>query len=224
MSTSTVPQLDRRLDWRLLVTLGLILASMLGLAILSHGAPVLLHRKLAEFPQMLANLKGIDYPIDEKVIAVLGATDLLNRVYVDPAQKSQIGLFVGFFSSQQKGGAIHSPKNCLPGAGWSVLEGGTIPLQVPGRPQPVVINRYIIQNGLNRQLVLYWYQSQGRVIASEYSAKFYLIWDALRRNRTDGALVRVITPILDGNEAAAMDQAKSFIEGAFPLLTEYLPS
>jgi len=212
------------MDWRLLVTLGLILASTLGLAILSHGAPVALHRKLAEFPQILGGWKGVDYPIEDRVVEVLGATDLLNRVYLDPVRKSQVGLFVGFFSSQQKGGAIHSPKNCLPGAGWSVLEGSTVPLVVPDRPQPVVISRYIIQNGLNRQLVLYWYQSQGRVIANEYAAKFYLIWDAVRRNRTDGALVRVITPILDGNEADAMAQAESFVQGAFPLLTEYLPN
>ena len=145
------------------------------------------------------------------------------RVYRDPQTQSVIGLFVAFFESQRKGGAIHSPKNCLPGAGWEPVEFGITTIEMPGHPAPGAINRAIVQKGLSKQLVLYWYQSQGRIIASEYSAKFYLVWDALTRNRTDGALVRIITPVIQNDEAGALERAKSFARDMFPLLQQHIP-
>jgi EpsI family protein len=178
---------------------------------------------MADFPQNFGKWQGMDFPIDNETRQVLGATDLLNRVYSSP-QRDSVSLFVAFFSSQRKGGAIHSPKNCLPGAGWWVSKNDTITVDIPGRPQPVKVNQYIIQKDLDKQVVLYWYQSQGRVIASEYSAKFYLVWDALKNNRTDGALVRVIAPIRNGDEAAARLEAESFVQTTFPPLTEYIPN
>ncbi len=211
-------------DWRLLLTIALLLSSTLGLQALSHGSPTVLRQKLDTFPQQVGAWNSVDVAIDQDVQEVLGASDLLNRVYFDPQNKISIGLFVGYFGSQQRGGAIHSPKNCLPGAGWTALEGGLATIAVPGYPEPVNVNRYIIQKGMNKQLVLYWYQSQGRVIASEYAAKVYLVWDAATKNRTDGALVRFITPIVGGDEAAALERATGFVQETFPYLTEYIPS
>ena len=92
-----------------------------------------------------------------------------------------------------------------------------------GYSGPTTVNRYIIQKDRSKQLVLYWYQSQGRIIASEYSAKFYLMWDAATRRRSDGALIRIVTPIIQGDEAGALQRAKSFAQHIFPLLPGYLP-
>ena len=211
-------------DWRLLLTIALLLSATLGLQALSHGSPTVLRQKLDNFPRQVGAWDSVDVAIDEDVQEVLGASDLLNRVYFDPQNNISIGLFIGYFGSQQRGGAIHSPKNCLPGAGWSALEGGLAAIDLPGYPEPVNVNRYIIQKGLNKQLVLYWYQSQGRVIASEYAAKVYLVWDAATKNRTDGALVRFITPIIEGDEAAALERAMGFVQETFPHLTEFIPS
>ncbi len=211
-------------DWRLVVTLALIFASAVGLNALSHGAPVTLPQSLAEFPRTLDAWQGADLPIDARVVEELGATDLINREYRDARTNHSLGLFVAFFSSQQKGGTIHSPKNCLPGAGWSVVEGSTIPISVPGHAETLMVNQYVIQKDQNKQVVLYWYQSQGRVIASEYSAKFYLMWDALRNNRSDGALVRIVSPVRNGDQRAALEQAVAFAQESFPQLNRYLPN
>jgi len=214
---------DSKREWRLLLTLSLIFASSAGLSILAHGAPVPLRKQMVDFPQTFGEWKGIDVPIEDRTQEILGATDLLNRVYLNP-QKESVSFFVAFFSSQRKGGAVHSPKNCLPGAGWWVSKSDTVTVSLPDHPQPLTVNQYIIQKDLDRELVLYWYQSQGRVIASEYSAKFYLIWDALSKNRTDGALVRVIAPIRNGDESAARTEAESFVQTTFSPLTNYIPN
>jgi EpsI family protein len=123
---------------------------------------------------------------------------------------------------------MHSPLNCLPGAGWQAVRQDRVTLHVrgaDGAPVAVTVNQFVIQKGLSRQLVLYWYQSHGRVIASEYTSKLYMVYDAMRLNRTDGAMVRVITPIRDrGEEAAAAGLANAFVQQMFPSLSRLLPS
>ncbi|MBI4461000.1 MAG: EpsI family protein, partial [Acidobacteria bacterium] len=159
-----------RRDWRFIVALGLLLAAFAGLQQLSHGTPPMLRNSLAQFPYQIAGWGAKDFPIEEEVQRVLGASDLLNRVYQDPQTAYSVGLFVAFFESQRKGGAIHSPKNCLPGSGWSAVASGTETIAVAGHPEGVQVNRYVVQKDTDKQIVLYWYQSQGRVIASEYYA------------------------------------------------------
>jgi EpsI family protein len=149
-------------------------------------------------------------------------------VYVSP-DRAGLSLYVGYYNSQRQGDSIHSPLNCLPGAGWEPLSKSfvKIPVTMAGRTTEIDANRYIIQKGLDRQLVLYWYQSHGRTVASEYWSKFYLIRDAVRLNRTDAALVRVIVPIVpnrDGAETTAETQAMDFVGSMFPVLSNYLPS
>ena len=133
-------------------------------------------------------------------------------------------MFVAYYDSQKRSGAIHSPKNCLPGAGWSIMQADTVPITLPGRPEPAKVNRVLIQKGMEKQVVLYWYQSQGRIVASEYTAKICLLWDAATKNRTDGAIVRVSVPVREGDEDAALRLAKDFLDQAFPGLRELIPS
>jgi EpsI family protein len=137
---------------------------------------------------------------------------------------AQPSLFVAYFSTQRTGKAPHSPKNCLPGSGWEPSREDYLTVEVPGMPQPIEVNRYIVAKGENQSVVLYWYQSQHRVIASEYEAKFWTVTDAIRYNRTDTALVRVVVPIVAGNEDAAQDLAVEFVRTFFQPLKNHLPA
>lgn len=179
------------------------------------------------FPMTIGPWKAIvDPPMDEDVLKVLGVDDYLSRIYYQP-NGAAVGLYMGFYGSQRQGDTIHSPLNCLPGAGWEPVSQGRLHVaNADGYGRDIWINRYIVQKGLDRQLVLYWYQSHGRVIASEYTSKLYLIHDAIRLNRTDGSMVRVIAPIKVGatdNGASAERVAEQFVRAIFPMLPAYLP-
>jgi EpsI family protein len=172
-------------------------------------------KPLQSFPMQVGEWQGQELALGEDVLAVLGRGEFIQRFYQRPAGDPRIDFFVAFFPSQRTGDTIHSPKNCLPGAGWAPLESSTVQLKWPdGRTFPV--NRYVIARGLDRQLVFYWYQSHGRAVASEYWAKYYLVADAIRMNRTDGALVRVVTPLgsnegLESGERRALEFARQVL-------------
>jgi len=189
--------------------LAVLLGATTGMAYLSHGEATPPAKPLSDFPTQIAGFSMYgNWPLDRKTIEVLGVTDYLDRGYFSGSQ-GQVGLFIGYFRSQRTGASIHSPKNCLPGAGWQP-EQSTI-YQMPlddGRQVPV--NLYIIRKGLEEQVVLYWYQAHGRVVASEYWGKFYLVYDAMRLNRTDAALVRITAPIYNGDEEQARTRALAF--------------
>ena len=164
-----------------------------------------------------------DVQLDKETLEVLNADDILSRVYQDGAG-SYADLFVAYFQTQRNGKAPHSPKNCLPGSGWVSSQSGTIAVQVNGETQPILVNRYIVARGSNQSVVLYWYQSRNRVVASEYTAKVYTVMDAVRFNRTDTALVRVVVAVNSGNTAAAVQTATSFVQAFYEPLKQYLPS
>jgi EpsI family protein len=180
------------------------------------------------FPMELQSWRAtVDPPLSADILKVLGVDDYLSRIYYR-REGGAVGLYMGYYGSQRQGDTIHSPLNCLPGAGWEPVKEGrlTIP-NADGAGRDIFVNRYIVQKGLDRQLVLYWYQSHGRVIASEYTSRAYLINDAIRMNRTDGSLVRVIAPIPVGAEddgAAAEQLAVDFVRVLFPQLPAYLPN
>lgn len=181
------------------------------------------HKGLAAFPMEIADSQGRDLKMDPRELEVLGAGDFLVRDYVSMSGEPPVNLYIAFFRSQRSGDTIHSPKNCLPGSGWSPTESGHI-LVRQGNDSTISINRYIIAKGADRLLVLYWYQAHGRVTASEYWAKILLVTDAIRLNRSDGALVRVITPILGpGDQGAAQDRAVRFVHQVLPMLDSYIP-
>jgi len=183
----------------------------------------------ATFPMQLGEWRGVQQPpLEASILKVLNVDDYLARAYFTPAQAG-VGLYIGYYGSQRQGDTMHSPLNCLPGAGWEFESQNRIPVTVTageaGSPaSPITINRYVIRKGLDRQLVLYWYQSHGRVVASEYWGKVYLVQDAVRLNRTDGALVRVIVPLGSGDEATAEKTGVDFINALFPALGRYLPT
>jgi EpsI family protein len=133
---------------------------------------------------------------------------------------SPIGLYVGYYASQRQGDTIHSPQNCLPGAGWHPVSSAIREIHTGGRT--VRVNEYIIEKGTSRQVVLYWYQGRGRVVANEYANKGLLMLDAARLHRTNGGLVRVLAPVSLSTADTARD-ASAFAAALFSHLDKYLP-
>ena len=179
------------------------------------------------FPLELGGWKGQTLPpFEANILKILGVDDYMSRAYYRD-DRAAAGLYVGYYKSQRQGDAIHSPQNCLPGAGWEPTSNSYLTIPVNAGAASISVNRYVIQKGMDRQLVLYWYQSHGRIVASEYWSKFYLIRDAVTMNRTDAALVRVIVPIApdaDGAESRAEHQAVDFAQKLYSQLPAYLPS
>ena len=145
-------------------------------------------------------------------------------IYVSPAHNGPVFFFVAFFKTQRYGQAPHSPKNCLPGNGFEPIESGVIAVTVPGRAEPVRINRYLTARGDEKSVTLYWYQSHDRVIAGEFTARFWLIADSIRYHRSDTALVKIVVPVRDGNGDAATQTAIDFVKTIFAPLARQLPS
>jgi EpsI family protein len=215
---------------RLLITSVLLLSGAGYLAHATKTEVVPPRSSMATLPAQVGQWTGRQGPtMSAKVIAVLGVDDYLNREYYS-SSAPYVGLYVGYYKSQRQGDTMHSPLNCLPGAGWLPVKQGRATFPVSdgsGISRPITVNQFVIQKGLDRLLVLYWYQSHGRIVASEYSSKLYMVYDAMRLNRTDAAMVRVLTPIMGGtadDEAAAARRAQEFVEGLFPSLSRVLPS
>ena len=165
---------------------------------------------------------GTDLGIDRATLEVLGPGDFLLRDYLRSPSEPAVNLYLAYFPSQRTGDTIHSPQNCLPGAGWVPVESKHILLPTADGAR-ISINRYIISKGISRELVFYWYQAHGRVTPSEYWAKIYLVTDAISMNRTDGALVRIVTPIANVDDEAAQVRASEFTQQILPLLDSYIP-
>jgi EpsI family protein len=188
---------------------------------------------LRSFPIQVDEWRGRVSPdFDDRVVRILGADEYLTRIYQQGGEPP-VDLFVGYYGSQTTGAVIHSPLNCLPGAGWQFTERTHLDLEVPpgtrknvASPHTVTVNRVVMQKGEEHLVALYWYHERGRVIASEYASRVYMMLDAARYGRTDGALIRVVTPVdMHGNatdEAAA--RLTAFVRTIFPVLDGYLPA
>jgi len=209
---------------RLLIVAAFLVLTTVAVARASKSESVPPREPLAAMPMSIAGWTGHDAgAFDEKVMRVLAVDDYVNRVYVAPDRRFA-GLYIGYYRSQREGDTIHSPLNCLPGAGWEPVKKERV--TIDGGSGPVLVNRFTIEKGLERQVVMYWYQSHGRIVASEYWGRAYMVLDALRLNRTDGALVRVIAPVDDRQadpEGTAERNAQEFAVKLLPLLSRYLP-
>ena len=214
---------------RIVTGLLVVQAALLYSAIRPEVVPP--SRPLESMPTTLGSWRQVQTGvIEQEVLDVLKADDILNGEYCPSNSTDCIstgvgraGLFVASFRTQRNGKTPHSPKNCLPGSGWVPLSSGEIAIDV-GRATPITVNRYLIAYGSQRQLVLYWYQSRDRAVANEYKAKFWVMADAVRLNRTDTALVRVIVPVVDRDEARAHATATDFVKSFYSTLLNYLPS
>jgi exosortase D (VPLPA-CTERM-specific) len=180
--------------------------------------------EFAEFPVRLGEWSGQHERLEEAYIAELKFTDYLLTNY-QRRGTDLVNLYVAYYASQRKGESAHSPKGCLPGGGWVIEQFG--PSEISGAGpggQPLRVNRVLIARGNDRQLVYYWFQQRGRVMTNEYMVKWFLFWDSLSRNRTDGALVRLITPLgAKAGTDGADRMLQEFARAAEPHLKAYLP-
>ena len=208
---------------RFLIAVFLLVGTALLLQARNRGEVFPPRKTLSEFPQQLDSWTGTDVEIQQDVREILGPGDFLLRVYHAPTEQPNTDLFIAYFPSQRAGDTIHSPKNCLPGAGWTPIDSARTMLSVNGR-SPFPVNRYVIAKGGERLLVVYWYLAHDRVVASEYWAKFYLVTDSIRMNRSDGSLVRLTTRMLPGESMdSGMARLQPFAGQVVPLLDQYIP-
>lgn len=209
---------------RMLVALLLMLTIGARFWLLRARTATVQEHSLSRLPEKLGNWQMLEQPrLTADVLSVLAADDYLLRIYRN-SDGTQAELFTAYYASQKAGESMHSPKNCLPGAGWEPVYDDYIPLDSNPSGKPAQINRFVIQNGNDRSLVLYWYQDQGHIVANEYWGKIMLVWNALRTGRRDGAIIRVTVP-MDGRTGvdAATQEALSLVHASLPALDRLLP-
>lgn len=214
-----------RAGWlRFVAALTVLLATAIVLQIRGRNEVYPPRLPLSALPHEFGAWSATDLTIPQDELDVLGPGDFLLRGYQN-SQKYEpyVGVFIAYFPSQRAGDTIHSPKHCLPGAGWLPVENRRVRLAF-GDTKPFNANRYVIAKGTDRQLVLYWYLAHGREFASEYWAKFYLVADAMKLNRSDGALIRLTTPLIPGENAdVAQYRLVSFAKLISPEMNKYIP-
>lgn len=204
----------------------ILLVAILGVGVLVNtwaflGEAHVDRKPLKVFPEQLGVWqKSGDQVIDEPTMKVLRASDYLLRDF-RRSDGETANFYVGYYASQRGGASYHSPLNCLPGSGWMLSEPGKVSIARPDGSS-FVANKYVIQNGDYRSLMIYWYQGRGRSVASEYWGKIYTVIDSVRLRRSDGALVRVTVPI-SGSEQRALDAATDLAVAATSALPEYVP-
>jgi EpsI family protein len=207
------------LNRRLLVAETLLIAGMLAMHSVTPAESPRAHRPLSEFPAAISIWRSEELPFEPEVVAAIGADDYLNREYFGADRP--VELFIGYYRDQRSGEAIHSPRNCLPGEGWEAVKSTQLSIGTDGNR--VMVNEYLVEKGMERDLVLYWYQNHGRIVASEYRAKFWLVADGLRRRGTDGAMIRIWTTAEDG-EKNAQARAVEFAQRIYPEIKKFLPN
>lgn len=218
------------LTWaRVLPVLALLAAT--GLLLRSRGQAEILPTRhpLASFPVEIndwqggvGKWQGGIVQIPDWALEVLGSGEFAERNYRRAPDEPSVDLFMAYFPSQRMGSTMHSPQNCLPGSGWTPVENSRVRLAIP--EGTMTVNRYIVAKGDARLLVYYWYQEHGRVVASEYWSKFYLVADSIRINRSDGALVRISTPIAPNEPITnAETRSQALIASILPILDQFIP-
>jgi len=207
------------------ILFGLAVLPMLVAAIgLQAHSSTEIVKHVSSIPEQVGDWTGTDDPIDKDTLDILGPGEYLLRDYQNTSEpQPPINLYIPFFPSQSAGDTIHSPEHCLPGAGYIPISREVIQLPRPDGP-PIPVNRYVVSKLGDRQLVLYWFQAHNRVVASEWKAKYYLIADSIHLNRSDGGMVRLMSPMMRGESADAA-QARIMKLGSqlLPRIDNYIP-
>ncbi len=208
---------------RFILTIILLLSAAAANYAFSRPEAEVPRRALKEFPKIIGDWKAVDEQvIDDASMAVLLVDDYIMRTYVN-AKGQTVGLYIGYFKNQREGKQVHSPRQCLPGAGWRIAERKVYPLKLANDSRASApINYFLMEYGDRKQLYLWWYHGRGRIYANEYLNKLYLIWDAVTLGRTDGALMRINMAVGSGVEEALGTELE-FIESIAPIISEYVP-
>jgi len=177
------------------------------------------------FPLTVANWQGRNDYIEQKYLDELKLTDYVIANYAKPETNDTVNFYIAYFQSQRTGASVHSPKSCIPGDGWQITSFTQRELsEIKLDGVPIEVDRAIIEKGDSRQLVYYWFQQRGRSLTNEYLVKWYLFYDAITMNRTDGTLIRLVTSVKPGEDLEKADQRlQSFLKDISPQLPEYIP-
>ncbi len=202
----------------------IMLLTMVLVNYLTHAEDRPLLKPFSSFPKQIGEWTGKESRFDQKIYDILGVDDSFLGSYTTQDGLA-VQLYIGFYKSQREGDLIHSPKNCMPGGGWNItgisLEEIAFTDTKPERQKAI---KLVLQNGPQKQIALYWFQSRGRIIHSEYMQKIYLVVDSITRHRTDGSFVRLIAPVINNDEEMALMSLKKFSIKLIPILNEYIPS
>ncbi len=184
-----------------------------------------LRAPLSTIPAVLEGLSGRDLTVSPEEQRIAGMTSYLMRVY-ERDSVPQFSVYVGYYEAQLQGQSIHSPKNCLPGAGWEPVAVSSVTIPVPGGAPAPMVNRYVLERGADnsRALVYYWYQGRGRVAWNEYRVKWDLLRDKALEGRSEEALVRIVVPVIPGGEATADSTASRIAAKLIPAISTILPT
>ncbi len=177
-----------------------------------------------DFPLTLGGWHGVQGRVEQMYLDVLKVDDYFIADYADGAGQS-INLYMSYYESQRKGQSAHSPKTCIPGGGWQIGDFSSLEIDGGlGEGAALNVNRAIIRKGDSQQLVYYWFAQRGRSITNEYLVKWFLFWDSLVKNRTDGALVRLVAPITSKGDVATADaKMQLFVRTIAKQLPRYIP-
>ena len=179
-------------------------------------------KSFLNFPLTMGAWQGSRGALESEIYNILGVEDYVLADYQNP-QRRRVNFYLGFYQSQKEGDLIHSPRNCMPGAGWNIIASSDQIIDGGPGSAPIKVTGLILEKGVERQVVLYWFHSRGRVIASEYMQKIWLVLDSITRRRTDGSFVRLISPVVTSEEEA-FDLLKEFALELMPHLEAYIPS
>jgi len=209
---------------RFLIIITLLAVTWYTLQTTSQVTATPIKKSLSLFPHQIADYHlSNSFQSSAGVIEMLGVDDYIQYSYIDEAN-TYINLYAGFYKAVGVSGSYHSPKNCIPGGGWGIdaIKKVVLGTGIENNKQSTV-SEMLIRNGAEYQVVLYWYQNRGRIIASEYWEKIYLVLDALFKGRRDGTFVRIMAVAQDGDIKGAQARVKAFAEEVMPLLDQYLP-
>jgi EpsI family protein len=181
---------------------------------------------LALFPMEFKNWRGAPRTLDTELVNSMGFTDYLLADYTDYTNDAAVGrplnFYVAYYASQHAGAHPHSPQFCIPGGGWTIASQSIVALPF-NEGASIDVNRVIIEKHDVRQVVYYWFEERGRHIAREDALRYYAIKDAILDNRSDGALVRIVVTIYNGDEVAADSIVRKFVADTGPLIQSYVP-
>lgn len=198
-----------RVSWHLAAVVLLLVGTLTASKLTANRKSGSLARPLETIDTNIAGFTGVDgAPLTTGVLAQLKCDSYLSRTY--HKDNLQADLFIAFYAQQRSGESMHSPKHCLPGAGWEIWDYGSA--AIPVGDHSVSVNKYSISHDSQRDVVLYWYQSKPRIIASEYLGKILLARDALFQHSTAGSIVRIIVP----DQPGAVDEARAFATALIP--------
>ena len=209
--------------YRLIITLSILIFATIVNYTFSKPQAELSRRLLKEFPSTIGDWKSAhENKIDDQSMAVLLVDDYIMRTYINNKGEA-IGLYIGYFQVQKEGKQVHSPRQCLPGGGWNIVTQREYLLKLDDQNhREVQINLNLMRRGSTKVLYLWWYHGRGRIYANEYLNKLYLIWDAITKRRTDGALVR-INMTVNADMEQVLEREIEFIDLIMPLMDQYIP-